>query len=158
MTTLPHHAVHFLGYFFFLLCCYFFWFLFDFFSVAIPAFFDFVISRRFILIKRKFVELWPSQLTIKRGWWEKKQWNAEMNGKPDQTLGLCSWLLESFRFADENDYEYEIWFKVFSRIVKRWTRRILHCTFFTRKVSTVIVIGGGWAFSRLQNAKTSNSW
>ena len=27
-------------------------------------------------------------------------------------------LLETFRFKDENDYEYEIWFKVFSRIVK----------------------------------------
>ena len=26
--------------------------------------------------------------------------------------------IETFRFSDENDYEYEIWFKVFSRIVK----------------------------------------
>ena len=24
-----------------------------------------------------------------------------------------------FRFEDENDYEYEIWFQVFSRIVKK---------------------------------------
>ena len=28
-------------------------------------------------------------------------------------------LIETFRFEDENDYEYEIWFKVFSRIVKK---------------------------------------
>ena len=27
--------------------------------------------------------------------------------------------VETFRFEDENDYEYEIWFKVFSRIVKK---------------------------------------
>ena len=27
--------------------------------------------------------------------------------------------LETFRFEDENDYEYEIWFKVFSPILKK---------------------------------------
>ena len=27
--------------------------------------------------------------------------------------------IETFMFEDENDYEYEIWFKVFSRIVKK---------------------------------------
>ena len=26
--------------------------------------------------------------------------------------------LETFRFKDENDYEYEIWLKVFSRVLK----------------------------------------
>ena len=26
-------------------------------------------------------------------------------------------LIETFRFEDENHYEYEIWFKVFSRIL-----------------------------------------
>ena len=41
MTTLPHHAVHFLGYFFFLLCCYFFWFLFDCFFSCDTRFFRF---------------------------------------------------------------------------------------------------------------------
>ena len=30
--------------------------------------------------------------------------------------------------------------------------------FFTRKDSTVNVIEGGWALSRLQNAETSNIW
>ena len=28
-------------------------------------------------------------------------------------------LLATFRFEDKNDYEYQIWFKVFSRIVKK---------------------------------------
>ena len=28
-------------------------------------------------------------------------------------------MLETFRFEDENHYEYEIWFEVFSRIVKK---------------------------------------
>ena len=27
-------------------------------------------------------------------------------------------VLETFRFEDEDDYEYEIWLKVFSRILK----------------------------------------
>ena len=27
--------------------------------------------------------------------------------------------IETFRFEDENDYEYEIWFKVFSPILKK---------------------------------------
>ena len=27
-------------------------------------------------------------------------------------------ILETFRFKDENDYEYEIWLQVFSRILK----------------------------------------
>ena len=37
MTTLPHHAVLFLEYFF-LLCFYFFWFLFDYFQLRYPFF------------------------------------------------------------------------------------------------------------------------
>ena len=28
-------------------------------------------------------------------------------------------LSETLRFEDENDYEYKIWFKVFSRIVQK---------------------------------------
>ena len=30
-----------------------------------------------------------------------------------------SMILETFKFEDENDYDYEIWFKVFSCIVKK---------------------------------------
>ena len=32
-------------------------------------------------------------------------------------------VIETFRFEGENDYEYEISFKVFSRIVKKYTPR-----------------------------------
>ena len=67
MTTLPHHAVLFLEYFFSCFVVTFSGFCLIFF-IVVPAFFDFVIFRRFILIKRKFAEHWPSQLTIKRDW------------------------------------------------------------------------------------------
>ena len=67
MTTLPHHAVLFLEYFFSCFVVTFSGFCLIFF-IVVRAFFDFVIFRRFILIKRKFAEHWPSQLTIKRDW------------------------------------------------------------------------------------------
>ena len=67
MTTLPHHAVLFLECFFPCFVVTFSGFCLIFF-IVVPAFFDFVIFRRFILIKRKFAEHWPSQLTIKRDW------------------------------------------------------------------------------------------
>ena len=53
-------------------------------------------------------------------------------------------LLETLRFGDENDYEYEIWFKVFSRTVKKiYAPEVFIVPFFTREVSNVIVIEGG---------------
>ena len=59
-------------------------------------------------------------------------------------------MLETFRFEDENDYEYEIWFKVFLRNVKKIdTRQFFIVLFFIRKVSTVIVIEGDWDLSWL---------
>ena len=68
-------------------------------------------------------------------------------------------LIETFRFEGKNDYEYEIWFKVFFVYCQKIdTPEFLIVPFFTRKFSTVIVIEGGWALSRLQNAKTSNIW
>ena len=36
----------------------------------------------------------------------------------ERAYGLVARLLETFRFKDQNDYEYEIWLKVFSRIPK----------------------------------------
>ena len=63
--------------------------------------------------------------------------------------------IETFRFED--DYEYKIRLKVFSRILKILTsRKASFSHFLTRKVSTVIFSEGGYALSRLQNAKTSN--
>ena len=38
-------------------------------------------------------------------------------------------VMETFRFEDENDYEYEISFKVFS--LKNVHPGILHCFFFS---------------------------
>ena len=52
-----------------------------------------------------------------------------------------TYLLESFRFEDENDYDYEIWLNVLSRILKKCTLQKATLSFwFTIKVSTVIFI------------------
>ena len=37
--------------------------------------------------------------------------------------------LEAFCFEDENDYEYEVLFKVFSRIVKNRPQGMFHCIY-----------------------------
>ena len=46
--------------------------------------------------------------------------------------------------------------KFFRVLSKNKHPGILHCTFFTRKVSTVIFFEGGQDLSRLQNTKTSH--
>ena len=51
--------------------------------------------------------------------------------------------VETFRFEDENDYEYEIRFKVFRVLSKIDTPEFFIVLFFTRKDSAVIVIEGG---------------
>ena len=66
--------------------------------------------------------------------------------------------IETFRFWDENNYEYQIWLKVFSRILKSWTPRKASLHFFsTKKISTVIFNKRALAISRRQNDKTSNT-
>ena len=40
-------------------------------------------------------------------------------------------LIETFRFEDENDYEYEIELKVFPGILKKWTPRNASLYFFS---------------------------
>ena len=51
---------------------------------------------------------------------------------------------ETFRFAKENDYEYEISFKVFLACCQKIDiPKFFIVLFFTKKVSTVIVIEGG---------------
>ena len=49
---------------------------------------------------------------------------------------------ETFRFEDENDYEYEIWFKVFRVLSKNRHPKIIQCTFFfsTEKLALLTVI------------------
>lgn len=50
-----------------------------------------------------------------------------------------NWVIQTFRFGVEN--EYQIWFKVFSCIVKTiYTPEVFIVPLFTRKVSTVIVL------------------
>ena len=41
-------------------------------------------------------------------------------------------ILNTFRFEDENDYQYEIWLKGFSRILKKEIPRNALLYFFTR--------------------------
>ena len=51
--------------------------------------------------------------------------------------------IETFKFEDQDDYEYEIGLKVFSRILKIDSPGSFILPFFTRKVSTVIFSEGG---------------
>ena len=54
--------------------------------------------------------------------------------------------LESSRFEDENEYEYEIKLKVFARVPKKRHPGKLHFPFFffpPKKVNTVIYTEGG---------------
>ena len=66
---------------------------------------------------------------------------------------------ESFRFEDRNDYEYKIWFKVFSRIVKKWISRKASLHFFSpEKLALLSLLEVDRALSGLKNAETSNIW
>ena len=67
-------------------------------------------------------------------------------------------LLETIRFEVEDDYEYQIWPKVFSRLLKIFSPDSFTLPFFTRKVSTVTFSEGGYTLSRSQKDKTSNIW
>ena len=61
-------------------------------------------------------------------------------------------ILESFRFKDEDDYEYEIQLNVFSRTVEKHSApESFIVQFFTRKISRVTFVGEGLALSGLQN-------
>ena len=48
--------------------------------------------------------------------------------------------IESFRFDDENDHEYEISFKVFRVLSKNIHPGILHCTFFLPDKLTLLTL------------------
>ena len=68
-----------------------------------------------------------------------------------------SQLLETFRFEDENDYEYEIWMKDVLAYSPKVDSPSFASLYFriTRKVSTVILMEGGLALSHLQIDKAS---
>ena len=57
---------------------------------------------------------------------------------------------------DEVNYEYEIWLKVFRVFSKYKLPWWLHCTIFTRKVTTITCSEGGYTLSQSQNDKTTN--
>ena len=103
--------------------------------------------------------------------WPRPGWFGELNSSPHSwTLPSVSvdssprsYLIETFRFedeeSDEDDYEYEIWLKVFfaySLNIDSPGSFIL--PYLTRKVSSVIFSEGGYALSRSQNDKTSTIW
>ena len=73
-------------------------------------------------------------------------------------------IIETFRFGDENDYEYEVWFKDFSLIVKKNKQTnkqngLLHCTFFRHKSwQCYLYWRRGKDLSWSQNDQTSNIW
>ena len=52
-------------------------------------------------------------------------------------------IIVTFRFKDENNYEYEILFSFFAYYQKIDSPEFFVVLFFTRKVCTVIVIEGG---------------
>ena len=76
-----------------------------------------------------------------------------------QKVASSKFILET-RFEDKKNYEYKIWCKVFFAYCQKidTSPEFFTVLLFTRKVSTVIDIEGGWALSRSQNAKTSNIW
>ena len=67
--------------------------------------------------------------------------------------------LESFRFQDEDDWEYKIWLEVFSRIPK--TPTFENASFYRispKKLALLSFSEGGYTLSRSQNDKTTNIW
>ena len=74
-------------------------------------------------------------------------------------MALTAWVIETFRFEDEDDYEYEIWLKIFFASLQNIDfPESFILPFFTKKVSTVTFSEGGYNFSRSQNDKTFNIW
>ena len=80
---------------------------------------------------------------------------------PLSTLPVLAfdWSLETFRFKHEDNYEFQIWLKIFLGYSQsKDTPQSITFPFFTRKASTVTFSEGGYILSRSQNDKTSNIW
>ena len=68
-------------------------------------------------------------------------------------------MLETFRFEDENHYEYEIWFKVFSRIVKKMdTPEIFIVLFSPEKLALLSLFKEVEPSPDCKMLKLLNSW
>ena len=91
-----------------------------------------------------------SQFGLKMGW------GVGVDGLP--WIRHCE-IIETFRFGDENDFEYEVWSKDFLIIVQKKKKKdCFIALFFAIKVGSVIFIGGGKDLSWSQNGQTSNIW
>ena len=58
-------------------------------------------------------------------------------------------------FEDEDDYEYEIWLEVFSRILRQ---KASFYHFSPEKLALLSLVNWGYALCRSQNDKPSNIW
>ena len=67
-------------------------------------------------------------------------------------------MIESFRFEDKSEYEYDIYLTFLCMLYNKDTQESLILLFFTTKVSTVILTKGGLSLSQWQNDKTSHIW
>ena len=68
-------------------------------------------------------------------------------------------MLETFRFEDENHYEYEIWFEVFSRIVKKMdTPEIFIVLFSPEKLALLSLLKEVEPSPDCKMLKLLNSW
>ena len=60
--------------------------------------------------------------------------------------------LETYRFKEEDDYEYKIWLDVFSRILKiKTSRKASFYLFSLEKLALLPLVKGGYTLSRSQN-------
>ena len=67
-------------------------------------------------------------------------------------------MIESFRFEDKSEYQYDIYLTFLCMLYNKDTQESLILLFFTTKVSTVILTEGGLSLSQWQSDKTSHIW
>ena len=65
-------------------------------------------------------------------------------------------MIESFRFEDKSEYEYDIYLTFLFVFYNKDTQESFILLFFTKKVSMVIFTEGGLSLSHWQNDKTSH--
>ena len=67
-------------------------------------------------------------------------------------------MIESFRFEDKSEYEYDIYLMFLCMFYNKDTQESFILLFFTKRVSTVIFTEEGLSLSQWQNDKTSHIW
>ena len=73
---------------------------------------------------------------------------------------LCNFVTETFGFEDENDFEYEIWLQLFSRIFlkKETSQKASLYLLFTKKLAMLSLLKEVKPSSVRKNDKTSTTW